>query len=88
MVVDDELPRQHVQNLPIRVDGNRASALEHAVHVVFVNFASRYRRNTITWLAANVTARYAREHRADLYAGHGLRRFDGVMDTTHGPINV
>ena len=59
LVVDRVLPRQGVQNHPVRVHRNGACALEHAVQILARHFAAADRAHAVRHVALDVAAGHA-----------------------------
>ncbi len=82
LVVDDEVLRQHVQNLASRRQGNRLGGIDRAPHVVAGNLAvlARDRDDAAAVESLDVRARDGDVDRVDFDTGHQLCLLDGAFD--------
>src|SRR5262249_12232912 len=88
LAVDGVLAWEHVEDLPVGVDGNRARALQHALDVAARDLAAGDGGHAVGALRADVAPRDAGVDGAYLDTGHRLGAFDGVLDGSHGPVDV
>ena len=88
LAVDDEFLAQHVQDLLIGGNVDRARGLERAVDVEHADLAVLHRNHAGGVEAADVAAGDADEGRADLAIGHQLRFLERALDRGHRGLDV
>ena len=90
LLVDDEVLRQHVQDLAARRERDRPRRVNRAPHVVARHLAvlAGDRHDAAAVEALDVRAADAEVHRADLDAGHQLGFLDRPLDRLDGRVEV
>ncbi len=80
LIVDHELLRQHVDDLPVHRQRDRARGVDHALDVGGGDLAVLDRHDAVAVEAADVRAGDPGEDRVDLAAGHQLGFADRLAD--------
>ena len=88
LAVDDELLRQHVQDLLVGGDGDRLGRIDHVLDVAVGDLRSRIADHAVGVEAAHVAAGDAGVHRVDLAAGHELGFLHRALDRLHRRLDV
>ncbi len=90
LVIDDEVLRQHVENLAPGRKGHGLGGVDGAPHVVAGDFAvlARDRDDPAAVEAFDVRPRDGQVHRVDLDTGHQLGFVDRVLDGIDGRFEI
>ena len=88
LTVDDELLPQHVQDLLVGGDVDRACGFDRAVDVHHAHLAVLHRDHAGGVEAADMAPGDADVGRGDLAVGHELRFLEGALDRGHGGFDV
>ena len=88
LAVDDELLRQHVQDLLIRRDRHRLGGIDHVVDIPVAHLLVAHTHDAVGVEAAHVAAGDAGEHRVDLAARHELCFLHRALDRLHRGFDV
>src|SRR5215469_4801393 len=88
LAVDDELLRQHVQDLLIRRNRHRLGSIDHVLDIPVAHLLVAHTHDSVGVEATHVAAGNAGEHRVDLAAGHELCLLHGALDRLHRGFDV
>ena len=88
LIIDDELLRQHVDDLTVHGDVARLGMLADARDVGLADLAVLQRHHAAAAEALDVAAGDAGVHVGDLGAGHGLGLVDGPLNGAHRRLDV
>jgi len=88
LVIDDELLRKHVQNLPVKGQSDGAGGIHNAIHIGLGDLPALDGDNAVTVEALDVGSRNPCEDRGNLAAGHQFRFIDGLADRMNGLVDI
>ena len=88
LVVDDELLRDHVDDLAVHRDRDGLGGVDHPLHVPLAHLAILHRHHSVRVEGADVAAGDAGVDRRDLAVGHQLRLLHGMLDGVDGGVDV